>query len=154
MTKSIITLILAFYSAAWISAIGYYLYYQVAKLPVGVLLITTACCSVCFGAAVAHYRGRLTGRTLKSVLMLVAAAALANMMILYINPVNDLADIDLLITGTILDIVFYLGVLTLRLPDAFAAKEEYPREKKRRRPQPDDRELEELVESIREEPQR
>lgn len=151
MTKSIITLILAFYSAARISAIGYYLYYQVEKLPVGVLLITSACCLVCFGAAAAHYKGRLTGRTLKSVLMLVAAAALANMLILYINPVNNLADIDLLITGTILDVVFYLGVLTLRLPDAPAARKERHREK-RRRPQPDDRELEELVESIREEP--
>lgn len=149
MTKSIITLILALYSAARVSAIGYYLYYQVEKLPLGVLLITSACCLVCFGAAAAHYKGRLTGGTLKSVLMLVAAAAAANMLILYLNPVNDLEDIDLLITGTLLDLVFYLGVMTLRLPDV--PREDRRREKKHRHPQPDDRELRELVESIGEE---
>ena len=78
MTKSILTLFLTFYSAARLSAIAYQLYYQLDRLPSGVLLITSACCLVCFGAAVAHYRGSLRGKTLKNVLMLVAAAAAAN----------------------------------------------------------------------------
>ena len=53
MTKSIITLILTFYSAARVSAIAYYLYYQIEKLPMGVLMITSACCMVCIGETVA-----------------------------------------------------------------------------------------------------
>ena len=118
MTKSILTLFLTFYSAARLSAIAYQLYYQLDRLPSGVLLITSACCLVCFGAAVAHYRGSLRGKTLKNVLMLGAAAAAANMLIVYLNPVNDLGNIDLLITGTLFDVALYLGVLTLRLPDA------------------------------------
>lgn len=117
MTKTIITLLLTFYSVARISAIAYYLYYDVEGLPTGVLLITSACCLVCLGTAVAHYKGRLRGRTLNSVLMLVAAAALSNMLIVYLNPVNNLGYTELLITGTLFDVVFYLGVLTLRLPD-------------------------------------
>ena len=118
MTKSILTLFLTFYSAARLSAIAYQLYYQLDRLPSGVLLITSACCLVCFGAAVAHYRGSLRGKTRNNVLMLVAAAAAANMLIVYLNPVNDLGNIDLLITGTLFDVALYLGVLTLRLPDA------------------------------------
>lgn len=117
MTKTIITLFLAFYSVARISAVAYYLYYGIEGLPTGVLLITFACCLVCLGAVVAHYRGRLRGRTLKSVLMLVAAAALSNMLIVYLNPVNNLGNTELLITGTLFDVALYLGVLTLRLPD-------------------------------------
>lgn len=117
MTKTIITLFLAFYSAARISAIAYYLYYDIERLPTGVLLITFACCLVCLGAAAAHYIGRLRGRTLNSVLMLVAAAAVSNMLIVYLNPVNDLGNTELLITGTLFDVALYLGVLSLRLPD-------------------------------------
>lgn len=117
MTKTIITLFLAFYSAARLSAIVYYLYYGIEGLPTGVLLITFACCLVCLGTAAAHYKGRLRGRILKSVLMLVAAAALSNMLMVYLNPVNDLGNTELLITGTLFDVVVYLGVLTLRLPD-------------------------------------
>ena len=147
MTKSIITILLTFYSAARLSAIAYHLYYGLERLPLGVLLITSACCLVCFGAAVAHYRGQLRGRTLHSVLMLVAAAALANMLILYLNPVNNLGNTQLLITGTLFDVVFYLGVLTLPLPDG------PPRQRSPRRevPAPGEQELEELIESIQEE---
>lgn len=117
MSKTIITSFLAFYSVARISAIAYYLYYDIEGLPHGVLLITFACSLVCLGTAVAHYLGRLRGRTLKSVLMLTAAGALANMLTLYLNPVNNLGNTELLITGTLLDVALYLGVLTLRLPD-------------------------------------
>ncbi len=149
MTKSILTLFLTFYSAARLSAIAYQLYYELDRLPSGVLLITSACCLVCFGAAVAQYRGRLRGRTLKSVLMLVAAAAAANMIIVYLNPVNDLGNVDLLITGTLFDIAFYLGVLTLRITDAPArAPSPGPR---REPPAPGDEELDELLESFGEE---
>ena len=150
MTKSIITLILTFYSAARVSAIAYYLYYQIEKLPMGVLLITSACCLVCFGAAVAHYKGRLMGKTLKSVLMLVAAAALANMLILFLNPVNDLANLDLLITGTLLDVVFYLGVLSLRLPDSSSERGQRRGKGERSSPQ-EEEELDQLVDQIGEE---
>lgn len=117
MTKTIITLYLALYSAARISAILYYLYYGIEGLPTGVLLITFACCLVCLGTAAAHYKGRLRGGTLKSVLMLVAAGAVANMLTVYLNPVNDLGGTELLIAGTLFDVALYLGVLTLRLPD-------------------------------------
>ncbi|MCI9508804.1 MAG: hypothetical protein HFF10_03520 [Angelakisella sp.] len=147
MTKSILTLFLTFYSAARLSAIAYQLYYQLDRLPSGVLLITSACCLVCFGAAVAHYRGSLRGKTLKNVLMLVAAAAAANMLIVYLNPVNDLGNIDLLITGTLFDVALYLGVLTLRLPDAPP-----PPHAPRRKPSvPGDEELDQLIESFQEE---
>lgn len=118
MTKSIITILLTFYSAARISAMAYHLYYGLDRLPLGVLLITSACCLVSFGTGVAHYKGRLRGRTLKSVLMLVAAGAAANMLIVYLNPINNLENMDLLITGSFFDIAFYLGALTLRIPDA------------------------------------
>lgn len=117
MSKTIITIFLAFYSVARLSAIAYYLYYGIERLPTGVLLITSACCLVCLGTAVAHCRGRLRGRTLKSVLMLVAAGAVANMLIVYLNPVNNLGNTELLITGTLFDVALYLGVLTMRLPD-------------------------------------
>lgn len=147
MTKSILTLFLTFYSAARLSAIAYQLYYQLDRLPSGVLLITSACCLVCFGAAVAHYLGSLRGKTLKNVLMLVAAAAAANMLIVYLNPVNDLGNIDLLITGTLFDVALYLGVLTLRLPDAPP-----PPHAPRRKPSvPGDEELDQLIESFQEE---
>ena len=147
MTKSILTLFLTFYSAARLSAIAYQLYHQLDRLPSGVLLITSACCLVCFGAAVAHYRGSLRGKTLKNVLMLVAAAAAANMLIVYLNPVNDLGNIDLLITGTLFDVALYLGVLTLRLPDAPP-----PPHAPRRKPSvPGDEELDQLIESFQEE---
>ena len=147
MTKSILTLFLTFYSAARLSAIAYQLYYQLDRLPSGVLLITSACCLVCFGAAVAHYRGSLRGKTLNNVLMLVAAAAAANMLIVYLNPVNDLGNIDLLITGTLFDVALYLGVLTLRLPDAPP-----PPHAPRRKPSvPGDEELDQLIESFQEE---
>ena len=147
MTKSILTLFLTFYSAARLSAIAYQLYYQLDRLPSGVLLITSACCLVCFGAAVAHYRGSLRGKTLKNVLMLVAAAAAANMLIVYLNPVNDLGNIDLLITGTLFDVALYLGVLTLRLPDAPPPPHAPPRKPTL----PGDEELDQQIENIQEE---
>ena len=76
--------------------------------------------------------------------MLVAAGALANMLILFLNPVNDLGNTELLITGTLFDVVFYLGALTLRLPDG------PPRQRTPRRDPPasDDEELDQLIESI------
>lgn len=67
---------------------------------------------------------RLRGKTLKSVLMLIAVGALANMLIIYLNPVNHLENMDLLITGSFFDVVFYLGALTLRIPDAAPPLEE------------------------------
>ena len=152
MTKSIITLFLTFYSAARVSAMAYHLYYQLDRLPSGVFLITSACCLVCFGAAVAQYRGRLRGKTLKNVLMLVAAAAAANMLIVYLNPVNDLGNIDLLVTGTLFDMAFYLGVLTLRIPDAPARPPVVPG--RSAPPAPEDQELDELLESFGEEPEK
>jgi hypothetical protein len=154
MTKTIITLLLTFYSVARISVIAYYLYYGVEALPFAVLLITSACCLVCFGAAVAQYRGRLRGSTLHSVLMLVAAAALANMLILYLNPVNSITNVDLLVTGTFFDVVFYLGTLTLHFPDAPMEKRENPFVKagSREPVSPEDEELDELVRSIEELP--
>ncbi len=124
MTKSIITILLTFYSAARVSAIAYHLYYGLERLPMGVLLIACACCLVSFGTGVAHYKGRLRGKTLKSVLMLIAVGALANMLIIYLNPVNHLENMDLLITGSFFDVVFYLGALTLRIPDAAPPLEE------------------------------
>lgn len=136
MTKTIITLYLAFYSAARISAIVYYLYYDIEGLPKGVLLITSACCLVCLGTAVAHFLGRLRGRTLNSVLMLVAAGAVANMLIVYLNPVNNLGYTELLITGTLFDVAVYLGVLTLRLPDGPARR--YYEIGRREEPVPDE----------------
>lgn len=149
MTKTIITLLLTFYSVARMSAIAYYLYYDIEGLPTGVLLITSACCLVCLGTAVAHYRGRLRGRTLHSVLMLVAAAAVANMLILYLNPVNDLGNTELLITGTLFDVAFYLGTLTLRLPDVPARPPAGRRRERRREdPAPDGQELEPPPEDI------
>ena len=79
--------------------------------------------------------------------MLVAAAAAANMLIVYLNPVNDLGNIDLLITGTLFDVALYLGVLTLRLPDAPP-----PPHAPRRKPSvPGDEELDQLIESFQEE---
>lgn len=152
MTKSIITLFLTFYSAARVSAMAYHLYYQLDRLPSGVFLITSACCLVCFGAAVAQYRGRLRGKTLKNVLMLVAAAAAANMLIVYLNPVNDLGNIDLLVTGTLFDMAFYLGVLSLRIPDAPARPPVVPG--RSAPPAPEDQELDELLESFGEEPEK
>ncbi|MCI8652406.1 MAG: hypothetical protein HFF11_01750 [Angelakisella sp.] len=152
MTKSIITLFLTFYSAARVSAMAYHLYYQLDRLPSGVFLITSACCLVCFGAAVAQYRGRLRGKTLKNVLMLVAAAAAANMLIVYLNPVNDLGNIDLLVTGTLFDMAFYLGVLTLRIPDAPARPPVV--HGRSAPPAPEDQELDELLESFGEEPEK
>ena len=128
MTKSIITILLTFYSAARISAMAYHLYYGLDRLPLGVLLITSACCLVSFGTGVAHYRGRLRGGTLKSVLMLVAAGAAANMLIVYLNPINNLENMDLLITGSFFDIAFYLGALTLRIPDAPRSPVTFPEE--------------------------
>lgn len=144
MTKTIITLYLAFYSVARISAIFYYLYYGIEGLPTGVLIITSACCLVCLGTAVAHYRGRLRGGTLKSVLMLVAAGAVANMLTVYLDPVNDLGGTELLITGTLFDVALYLGVLTLRLPDG-PPHRYYER---RREPQPQPAEPEVLEEEF------
>ncbi len=152
MTKSIITLFFTFYSAARVSAMAYHLYYQLDRLPSGVFLITSACCLVCFGAAVAQYRGRLRGKTLKNVLMLVAAAAAANMLIVYLNPVNDLGNIDLLVTGTLFDMAFYLGVLSLRIPDAPARPPVVPG--RSAPPAPEDQELDELLESFGEEPEK
>ena len=152
MTKSIITLFLTFYSAARVSAMAYHLYYQLDRLPSGVFLITSACCLVCFGAAVAQYRGRLRGKTLKNVLMLVAATAAANMLIVYLNPVNDLGNIDLLVTGTLFDMAFYLGVLTLRIPDAPARPPVV--HGRSAPPAPEDQELDELLESFGEEPEK
>lgn len=152
MTKSIITLLLTFYSVARLSAIAYYLYYGIEGLPPWVLLITSACCLVCLGAAVAHYRGRLRGATLRSVLMLVAAGASANMLILYLNPINNLGNTELLITGTLFDVVFYLGAVTLRMPDGPPRQSPFPsaplRRHKRPDPGPGDQELEALLESI------
>ena len=153
MTKNIITLLLTFYSVARISVIAYYLYYGVDALPTAVLLITSACCLVCFGAAMAQYRGRLRGSTLHSVLMLVAAAAAANMLIVYLNPVNSISNTDLLVTGTLFDIVFYLGTLTLPFPDAPKREQESPFAKAGSREPlaPDDEELDQMVRSIGEE---
>ena len=150
MTKTIITLLLTFYSVARISVIAYSLYYGVAALPFAVLLITSACCLVCFGAAVAQYRGRLRGSTLHSVLMLVAAAALANILILYLNPVNSITNVDLLVTGTFFDIAFYLGTLTLHFPVTPVEKRENPFVKagNRKPVVPEDKELDELLRSI------
>ena len=126
MTKNIITLLLTFYSVARLSVIAYYLYYGLEELPPAVLLITSACCLVCLGAALAQYRGRLRGSTLRNVLMLVAAAAAANMLIVYLNPAASVTNTDILVTGSFFDIVFYLGTLTIPLPDAREPDRESP----------------------------
>ena len=118
MTKTIIVIFLSAYSLVRLIVGAYQIYAESLLLPYWVLGVSGACCLCILAAAVALCFGKLRSGTLRRVILLNALGAAVNLAGLLLFPVNGLGTADLLITGTLFDILFYLGTLTVRLQDS------------------------------------
>ncbi len=118
MTKTIVTLGLMFYSLARLLSIAYYTFHDMLTLPAAVYLITTACALICMALSAIFWMRRLSGKKLRMLLLFNAVCACINMLQVYFSPtIRSLSGWDMLITGTLFDVVFFLGCCTIKLRD-------------------------------------
>ena len=118
MTKTIIVILLSLYSLARLITGAYQIYTETLLLPYWVLGVSGVCCLCILAAGVALCFGKLRAGTLRRVILLNALGAAVNLVGLVLFPVNGLGTMDLVVTGTLFDILFYLGTLTIRLQDS------------------------------------
>ncbi len=117
MTKTIVTLVLMFYSLSRLLSIAYYAYYDALTLPASVYLISAVCALACLVLAALCWLRRLSGKKLRMLLLFNAVCACFNMLIVYFDTTPTLTNWDMLITGTFFDVLFFLGCCTIKLRD-------------------------------------
>ena len=117
MTKTIVTLALMLYSLSRLITVGFYVYHDLITLPPSVYFITVLCAGACLVLAGICWLRRLSGKKLRMLLLLNAVCACANMLIVYFDSTRVISNWDLLITGTIFDVLFFLGCCTIKLRD-------------------------------------
>lgn len=118
MTKTIITLIIAFYSLARLAAIGILYYLGGLTLPGPVLAITIACSLLALLIAGRCYLYHLAGANLRLALLVIALGSFVNMILLILSQPGALTNADLLISGTVFDLLFFIGSCTIKIRDS------------------------------------
>lgn len=117
MTKTILTAMILFYSLVRLAAIGILSYYSVLNLPVSVVIITSICCIISIVTAARCYLCRLSGKNLRAALLLGAVTATVNMLILMVAQPGNLNNYQLLVSGTVFDILLFAGSCTIKIRD-------------------------------------
>ncbi|MEG0541913.1 MAG: hypothetical protein RR528_06265 [Angelakisella sp.] len=121
MTKTIITIFISLYSLARLITIAALYYYEIMRLPLPVIATTIICCILCLIIAGSCYLRNLSGKNLRLGLFICAAAALSNMLITLLAQPGTLTTLELLITGTIFDPLFFIGSCTIKIRDTKGA---------------------------------
>lgn len=117
MTKTLVTLVVVFYSVARLLAIIYYFYYDLVTLSMKIYTISGGCAGVCLVAAIIFWFYRISEKRLRGLLLFNTLCTCINIGILLLNPAYDLTKWDLLITGTVFDIIFFIGCCSIPLRD-------------------------------------
>ena len=117
MTKTIVTLALMLYSLSRLITIAFYVYYDLTTLPPSVYVITVLCAGTCLVLAAVCWLRRLSGKKLRMLLLLNALCACVNMLIVYFDSTRSLTNWDMLVSGTLFDVLFFLGCCTIKLRD-------------------------------------
>ena len=119
MTRTLIALFLGLYSVARLTAIGIYLFLGLYRLPMTTAAVTAAVSLISLLTALfCLFRREVNGNLLRVPLFLGAAGATANIVMLYCLQIGVLSNLELLMTGTILDPILFLGSCTLRIRDS------------------------------------
>ncbi|MEG1687744.1 MAG: hypothetical protein RR022_08220 [Angelakisella sp.] len=117
MTKTIITLLITIYSLARLVSIALLFYFEKMRLPGGVLFCTVLCCLFCLFVCASCYLGRSTGNTLRLALLACSVAAMTNMVLVLTKQPGSLTTAELLVTGTLFDLLAFAGSCTLKIRD-------------------------------------
>lgn len=117
MIRTIISLLLTTYSMARLVLIVAMYYYEQMRLPLSVIIVTLCCCIAVLIIVGLTYLRQLSGRNLRFALLLTALAAGLNMVLLLVSQPGSLNDTELIVTGTMFDILFFLGACTIQIRD-------------------------------------
>lgn len=117
MTKAFITIFLFVYSLARVAATIHAFAWGVMLLPAPVMAVTGVCVVFTVFAFIDMVRGNLRRRRIRRLLILTGVCALLNFAILKITAADGLGTLDLIISGTLFDVVFAAGALTLPMRD-------------------------------------
>ncbi len=122
MTKTMMLLMLTVYAQARLAIIALSYYYGTMRLPVPVVLLTTACALICLVIAWLCYNRKLGGATLRLAFLICAGVAMINMAVVLFAQVGSLTNWELVVTGTFFDPIFFLGSCTIPIRDSAGRK--------------------------------
>lgn len=117
MTKTILTILIGLYSLARLATVAIIYYYEQMRLPFAVVVVSVVVSLLMLIIAGRCYVFRLSGKNLRFALLLGALAATANMVLVMLNQPGTLNYAELLVTGTVFDIVWFLGCCTIKIRD-------------------------------------
>ena len=126
MTKSILTIYITIYSLLRIFSIGGLYYYDMLTLPLVVILITISSCIISLIIAYVTYTKELDGKNLRLSLFLFAIISIINVALTLLHQVDILHMAELLVTGTLFDILLFLASLTLHFGNDTMEDNEFP----------------------------
>lgn len=117
MTKTILTLLVTCYALARLVSIGSLYYLNTMRLPTAVVVLTLLCSLLSLLAAFRCYIQQRTGKLLRFALFVCGATALVNMILVSLAQPGTLTNVELLITGTVFDILLFAGSCTIKIRD-------------------------------------
>ncbi|MEG1942556.1 MAG: hypothetical protein RR049_01965 [Angelakisella sp.] len=117
MTKTIITILITLYSLTRLITVAALYYYEIMRLPLTVVITTVVCSILCLIIAASCYLRRLSGKNLRFALFINSLAACSNMLVTLLAQPGTLTTPELLLTGTIFDVLFFIGACTFKIRD-------------------------------------
>lgn len=117
MTKTIITFLIAAYSLLRLATTAILYYYEAMQLPVSVVVISTVCSMLMLLIAGRCYLLQLSGKNLRLALLLAAFAAGTNMVLIMLDQPGTLTTQELIVSGTVFDILAFIGCCTIKIRD-------------------------------------
>ena len=117
MTRLILTLYLTIYSFLRLFFIVGLYYYETMTLPIVVVAITAITCVIALVVTFLTFAKQLSGKTLRLPLFMFAVIAIVNVALSLIDQVEIMHVSEILVTGTLFDILLFASSLTFHIGD-------------------------------------
>ena len=117
MTRLILTLYVTIYSFLRLFFIVGLYYYETMTLPVIVVAITVITCVIALIITFLTFSKQLKGKNLRLPLFLFGVIAIVNVALSLINQVEIMHMSEMLVTGTLFDVLLFLSSLTFPIGD-------------------------------------
>lgn len=115
MTKTILTIVITLYSLARLVFIAIAYYYNTMRLPLSVVVVSAICSALMLLIALRCYTLQLSGKNLRFALLIGALTAVINMVLITLDQPGTLSMSELVITGTVFDILLFIGSCTIKI---------------------------------------
>ena len=115
MIRTFLMLAITAYSVARLVIIGSMYYLDKMILPSSVVVITIICSVVTLIITALTYVKKLSGKKLRLCLLIFAITAIINMTLTYFAQPGMLSNLNLIITGTVFDVIVFLMFCTIKI---------------------------------------